>query len=157
MNIELTADEISQAVSVASRRRISCLFGRKKPQHYDEPSGNEWATEIESCCAEMAVCKHFGVYWTGGVFNGERAEHDARRNRQVRHTVYGKGHLPIYPEDNNEDTMILVTGKAPTYCIQGWINVKKAKQEQFWKEPPKVKCACWWVPQSSLSPIPENF
>ena len=156
MTIELTADEIAQAVATASRRRISCLFGRKKPQHYDEKTGNEWATEIEACCAEMAVCKHLGVYWSGGVFNGQRAQHDAGYKRQVRHTVYGNGHLPIYPEDEAGDRMILVTGKAPVYQIKGWMLVASARKDVFWKQPPQVKCACWWVPQSELKPIPKT-
>ena len=152
--ITLTSDELSQAVAVASRRRISCLFGRQNPQHYEDKDAKEWSTEIEACCAEMAVAKHLGVYWTGGVFNGKRAESDAGHMRQVRYTPYSTGSLILYPEDNKEHRMILVTGKSPTYTIKGWILAGRGMKDEFWKDRSEVKCPSWWVPQSELNPIP---
>jgi hypothetical protein len=158
--INLTSDEITQGASVAIRRRITCMFAKnKKAPHFISQDGSEWSTEIEGCCAEIAVAKYLGVYWNGGVFDKKTSESDVRsdtRPRQVRHTVHGHGHLIIYPEDNPEHNIILVTGRCPEYIICGWIPVKYGMIDKFWKEPPKINCASWWIPQSELLPIPKT-
>ena len=153
IEVSLTPDELWQAVAVGAHRRISCLFGRQNPQHYDAPDGDEWATEIESCCAEIAVSKHLGVYWSGGVFDGERAAHDVA-GRQVRHTVYHTGKLIIYPEDKPEEKFVLVTGKAPNYVIRGWAFAMdaqcKGRDHVWWTSPKNKRSPSWWIPQESL-------
>ena len=158
--VNLTSDEVTQGASVAIRRRITCIFAKKRgEQHYISPEADEWSTEVEGCCAEIAVAKYLGVYWTGGVYEQKTAESDiggTSRKRQVRHTAYSNGHLIIYPEDNPEHNIILVTGRCPTYTICGWIPIKNGMVDEFWKEPPKVRCASWWVPQEKLNPIPSN-
>lgn len=155
--ITLTPDELWQAVCVAAQRRISCLFGRKTPQHYDDKNGGEWSTEIESCCAEIAAAKWMGVYWAGGIFDGKRAETDLGEKRQVRHTVYKSGALIIYPEDNPKHKFLLVTGKAPNYQIVGWLYGQEAvsvgKTHPWWTAPANKKAPSWWVPQENLRPI----
>lgn len=159
IEVTLTTDELHQAVAVAAQRRISCIFGRKVAQHYDDLDGGEWSTEIESCCAEIAVAKWMGLYWAGGVFSGKRAEHDVG-NKQVRHTVYPNGCLIIYPEDNPDDRYILVTGKAPTYRIVGWMLgrevMRAGKESDWWKLPVKKRSPSWWVPQKCLRAMPQR-
>jgi len=150
--VVLTPDELAQGIAVASRRRISCIFGRKTAQHYDDKNGEEWSTEIESACAEIAVCKHYNQYWTGGVFSGSRADFDAGQGRQVRHTVFANGHLLVYAEDKDEDAIVLVTGKAPEYCLAGWLYAHEAKANESWWRT-DARCPCWWVPQNSLRQV----
>ena len=156
ITVTLTPDELYQAAIVGAHRRITCLSRRKVAQHYDDANGYEWATEIEACCAEIALSKHLGWYWSGGVFNGNRAEHDVG-NKQVRHTVYQNGSLIIYPEDNPQDRFVLVTGKAPAYTIRGWVLgdevMCKGKDHVWWTHPNHKRCPSWWVPQSALRPL----
>jgi hypothetical protein len=155
--VVLTPDELYQAVIVGARRRIICIFRRKNKQHYESPRSDEWATEIESCCAEMALAKHLGVYWTGGAFEGERAAHDVGVNKQVRHTTYPNGSLIIYPEDKPEDRFVLVTGKAPNYLVIGWCFGRdaheKGKDHPWWTQPQNKLSPSWWVPQLELRPM----
>ena len=152
--VTLTSDELWQAVVVGSQRRISCIAGRKTAQHYDDAKGGEWSTEIESCAAEIAVARQLGVYWSGGIFSGERAEYDVGKSRQVRHTAYPNGRLIIYPEDNPDDKVVLVTGKSPTYRIVGWLFAREAQQvgteHEWWLKPDKKLSPSWWVPQDKL-------
>jgi hypothetical protein len=155
--VTLTPDELYQAAIVGVHRRITCIFGRKKEQHYDASAGDEWATEIESCCAELAVSKYFNRYWAGGVFNGQRAASDVD-GKQVRHSVHAGGHLIIYPEDKPTDAYFLVTGKAPVYVLRGWRRGAKViglgKEHEWWRTK-NVRSPSWWVPQSALIPVPE--
>jgi hypothetical protein len=153
----LTPDELYQAAIVAVHRRVTCLFHRQTAQHYDAEEGDEWATEIESCCAEMVLAKHQNRYWSGGVFNGKRAAFDVD-GRQARHTAYANGHLVIYPEDKPEDKFVLVTGKAPRYFIQGWLlgreAMSKGTAHEWWLKPEHKRAPSWWVPQSALRRVP---
>lgn len=157
--VMLGPDEIAQAVAVASRRRISCMFDRKKEQHYDAKSGDEWSTEIESCCAEIVVSKYLNRYWSGGVFYGARAEFDVD-GKQVRHTIYATGKLIIYPEDNPDSKFVLVTGKAPKYIIRGWFYARdaidKGEDHEWWRLPEDKLSPSWWVPQASLYDMPSR-
>ena len=157
IKMTLTPDELYQALVVGGHRRITCIRGRQKPQHYSSPNGDEWSTEIESCCAELVVSKYLGKYWSGGVFSGERAGHDVD-GKQVRCTPHPNGRLIIYPEDNPEDNFILVTGRAPDYIIRGWINgakaISKGTDHTWWTEPTIKRSPSWWVPQEALRPMP---
>jgi hypothetical protein len=155
--VNLTSDEVTQAATIGIRRKIFCIFAKNKSKNHFETAEVEWSKDIEASCAEIAVAKYLGVYWTGGAFNGKTAESDVGGGmRQVRHTAYDNGHLIIYPEDNPEHNIILVTGKCPTYTICGWIPIKYGMIDKFWKEPPKALCGSWWVPQSELKPVPNK-
>lgn len=159
IEVKLTPDELYQAAAVGAHRRITCIFNRHKQQHYDSPKGDEWATEIESCCAEIAVAKFLNKYWSGGVFDGSRAEFDVD-GRQVRHTPYHSGCLIIYPEDDPNSKYVLVTGKAPDYKVRGWViggEVQRlGKEHEYWTQPPNKLSQSWWVPQTALRRIPSK-
>ena len=159
VDVTLTSDELWQAVAVGAQRRITCITRRKTAQHYDDPKGEEWSTEIESCAAEIAVARHLDVYWSGGIFAGERAEYDVGKNRQVRHTVYPSGRLIIYPEDNPKDKVALVTGKAPTYRLVGWLFAEEAQRvgedHEWWLKPDNKRFPSLWVPQDKLRAFPQ--
>lgn len=133
------------------------MFKRNKAQHYESPTADEWSTEIESCCAEIALAKTLDRYWSGGVFDGQRAAFDVG-DKQVRHTVYANGALIIYPEDDPEQRFVLVTGRAPNYVLRGWLRGKDAQDKghdhPWWTDPPKKRSPSWWVPQSALRPLP---
>jgi hypothetical protein len=153
-DVTLTSDELWQAVVVGAQRRIACITRRKTAQHYDDPQGQEWSTEIEACAAELAVAKWRNVYWSGGVFDAGRAEYDAGEGRQVRHTAHPRGRLIIYPEDNPQDKVMLVTGKSPVYRLVGWLFAGEAQQvgkdHEWWLKPDNKRSPSWWVPQDKL-------
>lgn len=151
MDVTLTADEVISAASVGVFRRTMSMFGRRKPQHYRSPTNDEWSTEVESACAELAVAKALRKYWSGlESVPGKASRYDVGV-LNVRHSAYPTGHCILYPEDNDEDTIVLVTGRSPSFRLSGWIRALDGKSPEFWKK--DARCPSYWVPQDRLRPI----
>lgn len=95
---------------------------------YKADPSRDWQMHIDGCLGEMAVAKHYGLYWTGNV--GNLAAKDVHR-LQVRTRPFHNWDLILhspdekqpkkYPGDDDRDTFILVTGINGYYKIQGWI------------------------------------
>lgn len=147
IDVSLTPDEVYAQCAVATHRRITSMFGRKKAQHYECPDNTEWSTEIESCGAEMSFAKFKNWYWSGAEWNGRVAESDVS-GVQVRHTHYRSGCLVLYPADRDDQRFVLVIGRCPNYTVVGWIWGVAGKKKEFWKS--DARSPAWFVPQTVL-------
>jgi len=146
--IDLTPDELYSASAVGVHRRIVSIFGRNKQQHYQCPNNTEWSTEIEAYAAELAVAKYLNVYWNGGAWNGKVAQSDVGK-LQVRHTHHENGSLILYPEDDDEQTFVLVVGRSPKFRLAGYILGKDGKGLVDIKT--DCRYPAHWVPQDLLT------
>ncbi len=160
IKVTLTPDEMYQAGIVGLHRHITCVTSGRRGEHfYGKNKDHEWFTHIGAACAELAVAKHLNVYWTGGVFDGKRADCDVG-NKQVRYTTLNDPpYLMIYEKDKPFYNYILVSGRAPDFFIEGWANggkvQEKGKDHEWWKEPKYKKGPSWWVPAGLLKDLPE--
>lgn len=147
--VHLSFKEIMHAAFVGVIRRTGALKDDRKPAHgYD--SETPWEDDIESCLAECAISKHFGIYWSGAF---GLAVPDVGKF-QVRSTKHPSGHLLMHPTDKDDEIFILCIGKEGHYKLAGQIIAKDGKLEKYWEERIKNR-PCFWVPQSVLSPLVE--
>lgn len=144
--VKLSMEEMAMVSLISGLRRGESKTNGRKDNHGF--SGEQaWDIEIEGCAAEMAYCKMRGQYWNGSVCSFKEA--DAGSNVQIRHTTLPKGSLIVREDDNEEHYYVLVTGRAPTLHVCGWIRGKEAKQAQF-RRAPNGREAAYFVPQNAL-------
>lgn len=141
--------EVSMAAHVGNMRRTEQIkTGNFRPTY--APNHDEWTTDQDAACAELALAKLLHTYWAGTVNSFKLPDVDAV---QVRHTSLAAGCLIVRSNDNDDDLFVLVTGRAPDFNVVGCILGREAKQEQWLRNPNGVNPA-WFVPQSALREIP---
>ena len=151
MTIVLSKAEVATAAIVGMRRHIEALWANRKDQHgFDGEDG--WTKHIEGACGECAVAKHLGRYWNFSC-NTFKAGGDVGK-LQVRTRSEPHWDLIVRPDDSGDDIFVLVTGKAPTFEIRGWMRGRDAKQSKWWTTP-NSRPKQWFVPQAELHSIEE--
>lgn len=125
-SITLSAEEIHLAASHGLMRRFIKHKGLIKDRMQKEQSS--WDNEIEGACAELALCRYRGIFWSGASkFKGKDAG-----DVEVRWTKHiGTGGLIVYPHDEDGAVFILMDGFAPTYNIIGWLRGIEAKKPEY--------------------------
>jgi len=148
ITVELTWQECQMAALHGVQRRLGHLFRNTPHKNNLDRRDAPWDLDIESTMAELAVCKHFGHYWSGIVQAGAK---DAGPY-QVRSTAYKSGRLLIQKDDDPSDVFILVVNDCPRFQLVGWIRGKDAQQKKYWTEKVAGR-PCYWVDQGELQPI----
>jgi hypothetical protein len=161
MKIEanLTYKEMLQAGTVGLMRMVENVKNDRKETHGETNDHNAWGRHVEGAMAEMAFCKHYGLYW-GGV--GEIFTPDVHgTNIEVRWTHYPSGKLIVQRDDKDDHIYWLLTGRFGRYFIHGFMLGADAKQEQWWPGPKPEQHPAYFVPQNALSDPsdcdPKNF
>jgi len=149
---ELSDDEVTMGVSVATRRKLSSERRRQRGDAPRSPDRFEarrtWDQEIESTLAEISVAGHYNRYWTGAHYDNT-AGVDVGGSIGVRWTWHEDGHLPIYTTDPPELPVVLVVGFWPKQELRGWTYARDAMHPEFWR--PNLNC--WYLPQENLRQI----
>lgn len=151
MIVTLSPDELVMGVSLATSRVLNAIQLNRANSHGFTGSG--WAENIEGYCAELAVAKALGLYYSGG--SGFKAA-DVGANIQVRWASKPNYRLIVRAADNPAHIYILVTGEAPTYKLVGFMRGSEAQKPQYLDKPDNNRPAAWFVPQSDLLPM-ENL
>lgn len=164
IEVTLTEHDMKYATAIACARQISALLRNqdKKPglpgKHGIKNEEVGWSVHCDGCLAEAAVAKHLNVWWNGAL--GDFKAADVGGNIQVRSTPWSNGCLILHRDDNDEQPFILVlTHKAPTYLLAGWIRGREGKQEKFWtsKTYKKESRPAYFVPQDKLNGMSTLF
>ena len=145
IDVILNENEIYVASLVGLRRRVASMNYSKKGNYVRRDAW--WDMDIEGANAELAVAKHFGIYWDFSVGTFKAPDVGSF---QVRHTHYGNGRLVVRPADSDTERYYLVTGAAPIFTIHGWLLGKDAKQDKY-LEAPHGNAPCWMVPNDCLN------
>ena len=93
--IELDAFEWWQAAQAGLSRQIKALKKGRKDAHGFK--GDGWGVHIEGACAEAAVAKYLGVWWSGDferLYGG-----DVANKVEVRSTHHARGALIMHDTD----------------------------------------------------------
>ena len=146
MRVELTAQEV-QIAALAAVLRTGAALTNALQHRYGYDGANGWQVEIESSCAELAVCKALGVYWSGLAGPGARDVTGC----EVRHTELDHGRLILHPSDPDDVPFVLVTGKRGDYELRGWIYGIDGKKDMYWDDPTRKGRPAFFVPQADLN------
>jgi len=154
MKIELTRSEFFQASMIGLMRNLTNINqGRKDRFGAEKMDG--WGIHIEGACGEAAVAKAMNVFYNGNMGDLTACDvNNSERNIEVRTRAQDWHDLIIHPSDKDDSAYILITGKAPSFTIQGWILGMNGKQQEFWKDPAGGRPA-FFVLKSKLRPINE--
>lgn len=140
--VTLTTMELWSGAIVGLARRLSSIQkGIDNKKHAEQ---SDWSIDIDGACAEIAVAKYRGLYWT--PTNGTFKLPDLG-DLQIRSTSHLSGHLIVRPNDTKNERFILVRTAPPSFTICGWYWASDAKADRYWRQD------SWWVPQSDLHDI----
>ena len=143
-------EEQRRAVWQAARDTRDEVTARGTPGHF-APNGDRMLNDVRAYGAEVAASVVRCVPWNGARLS-KRYAGDLRDGSEVRSTPYLHGRLLICHADHDERPYILVTGRAPTYTVRGWMRGREARCEEYWW-PNAPQRPCWAVPQSALLDI----
>jgi hypothetical protein len=149
MIVRLSPWELEIAAAAGVRRRVGAL-SRGLTDRYGAVDGDSWGQDIEGAAAEMAVAKLLGRYYVPALHVQTDGEGDVAQY-QVRSTSHENGCLLVKTGDADEDVFILVTGRAPTLNVRGWMKAGDGKRAEWWREV-RGRTA-FFVPQSALRPL----
>ena len=139
---------MTQAALVGVMRQITNLRDGRRDAHGASLSTG-WQIHIEGACAEYAVAKHLGVFWNGNMGN---LKADDVGPFQVRSTEHANGRLILHEGDPSDKLYVLVTGRCPSYVIQGWIKGEDGQNPKYWTDPSTGRPA-FFVTTADLKPM----
>lgn len=147
----LTIAEIVMCAQIGTMRQIAAIQANLPDRHgYD---GEGWNIHIEGACGEYAFCKDRNITWRPTI-NTFRKEADVGKLWEVKTRSRDDYDLIVRPDDVENRSFILVTGRAPSYTVRGWMIGKDAKRDEWWQTYGD-RPGAWFVPQEVLLPIAE--
>ena len=150
VEVKLTGAEMLAGSLTGVMRQIKALLAGSADKHGAD-LGKGWQYHIEGALGEMAAARALGMYWDHAVGNYKAA--DLGEDVQVRTRSEHWHDLIVRPDDDSEHTYVLVTGRAPSYSVVGYILGSKAQQPEWWKSVGTRDKESWFVPQGDLHPI----
>jgi hypothetical protein len=151
--ILLSKQEQFFAAQAGIMRRISAMQRNRSEPHGKPANKDYWGSDIESCGAEAAVAKYFGLYWDAVASGKLSALNGDVQGLEVRSTSHPNGRLILHNTDKDESPYILVRGEIPEFQIIGWMYGKDGKQMEFWEG--RTGRPAFFIPENKLRPIEE--
>ena len=130
IEVTLTAAEMQHALQVGGQRHIEALEQSLPDRHGARKAKDGWGLHIEGACGELAFARAVDRYWAGPVNNFKEA--DVGDRIQVRTRGHSQADLIVREDDADDQAFVLVTGKAPTFQVHGWIWGRTAKNPGWW-------------------------
>lgn len=138
------------ASHVGWMRQLAAVRAGRPDRHGYE--GDGWSEHIEGACGEIAVAKALGLYWNGSVDTFKLG--DDVPGLQVRTRSRDTYELIVRPNDPDDATWVLVTGRTPMFWIRGWIFGRDAKRQE-WMQNHGGRPSAYFVPHVALRPLHE--
>lgn len=152
IEVALSLHEVLIAANVGVRRRLAIIKDRSPDMYGQKPEHDGWQCHIEGSGAELAVAKHFDLFWSGHV--GDYKAFDVGPY-EVRQTPHHNGHLILQHKDldKGDAPCILVTGSTPVFRLAGWIYGFEGLVNKYYTDKPRNGRPAFWIPQSDLRPM----
>lgn len=165
ITVKLDWAERLMAIVVGGERTIQDEAMHLKGAHGVDETCPE--CDLTGAIGEIALAKHFGVFWSGTV--GQLNLPDVG-DVQVRATTNANGNLFIAkavkpngkPGDNpNHRFYFAVVRRAGYVDLHGWILGREAQVPEFWKDPsdpscrPRLRSPSYVVPRGRLHDMSE--
>lgn len=150
VEIELTWPELWFALSAGLMRRLNGVRnGRAEP--YGARPKAAWDADINGAIAELALAKHFNLFWSGTV---GRVDLPDVGLLQVRSKIEMQHRLVVRREDGDDEVFVSVLVDVPVCTLCGWMRGHDAKREE-WLLPDPDKPDRFFVPNAKLLPMAE--
>lgn len=139
------------AAGVGLERQLRALTDKRPDRHGFVPKEEAgWCLHIEGACGEAAVAKALNRFWDGSV-DSFKSGGDVG-GIQVRTRSRHDYELIVRADDRDTDVFVLVTGRAPTFRVVGYILGRDAKRPEFLQRHGN-RPGAYFVPYSVLTPF----
>ena len=150
--IEITLPHklLYEAAIVGVKRHLQALANKLPDRHGADPDRG-WQNHVEGACGEAAYALARGrpVELTIGTFRRQADFGDACEVRTRSEHHYD---LIVRRDDDPQRYYVLVTGRAPTYRVHGWILGADARRPA-WLHAHGGREPAYFVPQGALHPF----
>lgn len=151
IKVELNESEAFHAALCGIGRRLKGIYTETRSDKHGF-DGLGWDIDIEGAGAEIAACNALNIPWTHAVkivADPSILEGDIAPGVEVRHTITHSNSLILHPEDKDDYSYLLVTGRMPIYMVRGWLKARDGKKQQYWRT--DVREPAFFVPQRDLN------
>jgi len=148
IQVNLSPSEEMHAARVALTRTQECRQRGVIENIKDITYFQNIYNQAEAIGAEIAAAKALGVNDFDPLLSKWKETADIGRNIEVRWSHWESAHAICKPTDRDDDLILLVTGRSPTYRVVGYIPVAAARKPRFLH-----KSGYWWVSQINLRPV----
>ena len=146
--VELSEYAFRQAEFAGKLRREHAV-DNGFPEPYGTPPSDLLETDINSCCAEMAVAKFYNLHWEAVVESPAKdLMGDVGGVLEVRSTWRVSGRLILHKRDRDDFPFVLAIGKGRHWRLAGWMRGEEGKKRKYWDE--AVPRPAYFVPQQDL-------
>ena len=148
--VKLTDKEINKSVECAKMFRQSVVEKNRKQPGYVATENEDYNSALNGVMSEVAASKWFEIDYTYD-WSYDPTRHDLTNGVEVRSTQHIKGHLILELADKFAPHILaIVHPVSKVVVLQGWINLIDGLQPKYYREPPIVRTASYWIPQSDL-------
>jgi hypothetical protein len=167
--VHLTAAQVAWANRVGDLREDanSHRAGRHGAARYDPTASRQLHRDGAQCEAAVLVAQTPELRRQGLVpwrcWQAFDPAADPRTIRgdvdgwEVRSTRRRSGCLIVQADDDPGARFVLVVNQCPDFLIMGWLYGRDAKRPQWWRRPPAVPSAAYFVPPAALHPPPASW
>jgi hypothetical protein len=132
ITIQLTPGEMCLGSFVGGCRQASNRANGSQHRHGTPPGDAMIAADISGAQAEIAVCRHFNLSWTGSL---NLKAPDVGGLIDVRSTMTREKQLIIREDDPEERPYVLVWAVGQgCFELVGWLRARAAKQAEYRRE-----------------------
>lgn len=150
MNIELTKREVAMAAECGIMRNLAAIVDARRDAHGLVDLEGGWGKHIEGACGEVAVAKALGRFWSPTCNTFDAA--DIGKTIGVRTRSQHHFELIVRQQDKPSHAYVLVTGRAPSFVVRGYIIGADARRDEWWRNHAD-RPAAWFVPHEALLDI----
>lgn len=148
IEVLMNADEVFVAHLVGERRN-ALNYGDK---NFPDSAGKRLLQHKSAALAEMAVAKHYNLYWSG-LGKGTEGRGDVGGKWEVR-SITQAHHGLIVRESDPARPHLLVLVEEPRCSLIGWLWPEQARILRYYKaDSPQGETPFWLVPQADLIPL----
>lgn len=148
--VSLTEHEMMVAALCGIIRNIAAIVDKRTNAHGLCTDADGWQIQIEGACGEFGVAKVLGVCWEPSV--NAFGQPDLLGWIEVKSA--SDGCLIVRRNTDPEHAFVLITGRAPSYVVEGYILGRDARRDEWWSNRGN-RPAAWFVPKAALSDIAE--
>lgn len=150
IGVRLTRPQLFFGAQIGVMRHMSALFDASSNGYGLDPDCDGWGLHIEGACGEQAAARSTGRWWPASNRTYKRDCDVLGFEVRTRSSHFYD--LIIRPNDPDNRVFVLVTGRAPDFCVRGWIYARDGKLAEYERQHAN-RAAAYFVPQSALHPI----
>ena len=140
------------AAQVGVHRQVCGLALGRQHTYGARDDGDQWRRHIQGACGELVVARLLGVEWTGARATCQSGGTDVG-GLEVRTLTDHAWDLIVRAKDPDDALVVLVTGEAPVFRVQGFTQAGWARRTYRPQVLASGRPGVTLVPQADLWPM----